>query len=172
MNDRLRGIGRWLKRCAENILAAMLAVMFVAFIIQIVFRYLLNFPIGWTSELTLIMWLWMVLWGASFVVTEKEEIRFDLFYGAMGRRTRLVTSLITGSFVIAMYAMSFPRTLDYVLFMKVEKTAYLDIRFDILYFIFPIFAVAVIVRYGFLLWQAVRGRAPDAFDPTKAGSGV
>ena len=35
-------------------LAAMLAVMFVAFILQIVFRYLLNFPIGWTSELTVI----------------------------------------------------------------------------------------------------------------------
>ena len=61
MNERLLRIGTWLKRRAENILAAMLAVMFVAFIIQIVFRYLLNFPIGWTSELTLIMWLWMFI---------------------------------------------------------------------------------------------------------------
>ena len=74
----------WLRRRAENVLAALLAVMFVAFIVQIVFRYLLNFPIGWTSELTVIAWLWLVLWGAAFVVKESEEIRFDLIYGAVG----------------------------------------------------------------------------------------
>jgi hypothetical protein len=71
-----------------------------------------------------------------------------------------------------MYAYSFPKTLDYVLFMKVEKTAYLDVRFDILYFIFPIFAAATIVRYVWLLVQGFRGKAPEAFDPTKASSGV
>jgi C4-dicarboxylate transporter DctQ subunit len=172
MNARLLGIGNWLTRRAENVLAALLAIMFVAFIVQIVFRYFFNFPIGWTSELTLITWLWLVLWGSSFVVSEKEEIRFDLVYGAMGRRTRLVTSLATGIFLIGMYVVSFPRTLDYVLFMKVEKTAYLDIRFDMLYFIFPIFAAATIIRYAWLIWKAVRGKAPEAFDPTKAGSGV
>jgi len=53
--------GGWLARRAENVLAALLAVMFVAFIVQIVFRYLLNFPIGWSSELTVITWLWGVL---------------------------------------------------------------------------------------------------------------
>jgi len=62
--------------------------MFLAFIVQIVFRYLFSFPIGWTSELSVITWLWLVLWGAAFVVKESEEIRFDLVYGAAGRRTR------------------------------------------------------------------------------------
>ena len=62
----------------------LLAVMFLAFMAQIVFRYLFNFPIGWTSELTVITWLWLVLWGAAFVVTEAEEIRFDLIYGGVG----------------------------------------------------------------------------------------
>ncbi len=75
---KLSSLARFLRARAENILALMLAVMFVAFLVQIVFRYVLNFPIGWTSELTVIMWLWMVLWGAAFVVREEEEIRFDL----------------------------------------------------------------------------------------------
>ena len=80
--------------------------------------------------------------------------------------------LVTGIFLIAMYVLSFPAVLDYVLFMKVQKTAYLDIRFDVLYIIYPVFAVAVIVRYAWLLWNALRGKAPEAFDPTKASSGV
>jgi C4-dicarboxylate transporter DctQ subunit len=170
--DRLKSIGFWLRRRAENVIAALLFVMFAAFLAQIGFRYALQFPMGWTSELTIIMWLWLVLFGAAFVVTEKEEIRFDLIYGALGRRGRLVTSLLTGIFLIAMYVLSFPAVLDYVLFMKVQETAYLDIRFDVLYIIYPVFAVAVIVRYAWLLWNALRGRAPEAFDPTKASSGV
>jgi TRAP-type C4-dicarboxylate transport system permease small subunit len=170
--ERFNAIGTWLRRRAENVVAALLLVMFGAFLVQIVFRYLFNFPIGWTSELTVITWLWLVLFGAAFVVTEKEEIRFDLIYGALGRRGRLVTLMVTGLFLIAMYVISFPAVLDYVLFMKVQETAYLDIRFDVLYIIYPVFALAVIARYGWLLWNAIRGNAPEAFDPTKASSGV
>jgi C4-dicarboxylate transporter DctQ subunit len=170
--DRLTAIGTWLRRRAENVIAALLAIMFLAFLVQIVFRYALNFPIGWTSELTVVTWLWLVLFGAAFVVSEKEEIRFDLIYGALGRRARLITMMITGLFLIAMYVISFPAVLDYVLFMKVQETAYLDIRFDVLYIIYPVFAVAVVVRYAWLLWNAFRGKAPEAFDPTKASSGV
>ena len=74
----MKRAGGWLYRRAENVLAAMLALMFAAFILQIVFRYLLNLPIGWTNEISVILWIWLVLWGAAFVVREEEEIRFDL----------------------------------------------------------------------------------------------
>jgi hypothetical protein len=56
--------------------------------------------------------------------------------------------------------------------MKVEKTAYLKIRFDVLYVIYPVFAVAIVVRYVWLIAEALRGKAPEKFDPTKASSGV
>jgi TRAP-type C4-dicarboxylate transport system permease small subunit len=42
----MRAIGIWLRRRAENVAAVMIGVMFAAFVIQIVFRYLFNFPIG------------------------------------------------------------------------------------------------------------------------------
>ncbi len=85
----------WLARRAENVAAAMLAVMFVAFIIQIFFRYVANFPVGWTQELSVILWLWLVLFGAAFVVREREEIRFDIIYGAVGPKARRVMCVIT-----------------------------------------------------------------------------
>src|SRR4249920_211318 len=100
----------WLRRRAENIAAGLLAVMFVAFIVQIVFRYFLNFPIGWTSELSVITWLWLVLWGAAFVVKESEEIRFDLVYGAVGPRTRRDMGIFAGVSIVALYAVSLPAT--------------------------------------------------------------
>ena len=172
MNSRLAGLGAWLHARAENILAAMLAVMFSVFILQIVFRYILNLPIGWTHEISVIMWLWMVLFGTAFVVRDSEEIRFDIVYSAVSDRWRRVMVVVTAITLVFFFALSLPAVIDYVLFMKVEKTAYLKIRFDWLYSIYAIFAVATIVRQFWLGCQAIWGRGPDAFDPTKASSGI
>ena len=172
MNSRLTGIGTWLHARAENLLAAMLAVMFTVFILQIVFRYILNLPIGWTHEISVIMWLWMVLFGTAFVVRDSEEIRFDILYAAVSDRTRRVLVITTAIALIFFFSISLPAVVDYISFMKVEKTAYLDIRFDWLYSIYAIFAVATIIRQFWLGCQAIWGKAPEAFDPTKASSGV
>jgi TRAP-type C4-dicarboxylate transport system permease small subunit len=168
----MRLAGAWLRRRAENVAAAMLAVMFAAFIIQIVFRYFFNLPVGWTSELTVVMWLWLVLWGAAFVLREDEEIRFDLLSGAAGRRGRIAMGIITALALVTLYGLSLKPSFDYVAFMKVEKSSYLKIRMDWLFSIYVVFLVAVIVRYVWIVWQRLRGRDPGAPDPGQASSGL
>ena len=172
MKSLFAATGAWLRRRAENVAAALLAVMFIAFIVQIVFRYFLNFPVGWTSELSVIAWLWLVLWGAAFVATESEEIRFDLVYGRAGRRTRIVLGIVTGVSIVVLYVAALPATVNYVSFMKVEKTSYLKIRFDFLFSIYVLFAVAVVVRYLWILSQLLRGKEPEALASTKVSSGL
>ena len=172
MTPFVRKAGAWLRRRAENILAALLGVMFVAFMVQIVFRYFFNFPTGWTSELSVITWLWMVLWGSAFVLKESEEIRFDLIYSSVGSRTRRAMGTVFGLSIVFLYCISLPPTVDYVSFMKVEKTSYLKIRFDYLFSIYVVFAVAIIARYVWILWHLLRGRDPEVLDPTRVSSGL
>ena len=168
----MRAVGAWLHRRAENVAAGLLAVMFVAFIVQIVFRYLFNFPIGWTSELSVITWLWLVLWGSAFVLKEREEIRFDLIYGAAGRRTRIAMGIIFALAIVMLYGASLKASISYVSFMKVERSSYLKIRFDWLYSIYVFFVVAVIVRYLRILSHLLRGKDPEAPDSTTVSSGL
>lgn len=172
MHPRLIGLGGFLHRRAENVLAAMLAVMFGAFILQIVFRYLLNLPIGWTNELSGILWIWLVLWGAAFVLREDEEIRFDIVLGQAGPRARRAMLLTSSAALVLLYGLSLPAAADYVAFMKVEKTAYLKIRMDWLYAIYIVFVVAVLVRHLRLCARALRGTGPDAPDTAKPASGI
>ena len=172
MAPELRGIGGWLYRRGENILAAMLLAMFVAFLLQILFRYVLNLPIGWTNEASAALWIWIVLFGAAFVVREDEEIRFDLFLLSASPRMRRIMFLITTAALLFLYGISLPAVFDYVTFMKVQKTAYMKIRFDWLFSIYVVFVVAILARYLWLGVQALRGSGPEEFDPTKAGSGV
>src|SRR3546814_995345 len=99
----------------------MLGVMFVAFLLQIAFRYLLNLPVGWTSETSIVMWIWLVLWGAAFVLREEEEIRFDLVYAMVGAGARRIMFLVAAAALLVLYTVSFPAVFDYVTFMKVES---------------------------------------------------
>src|SRR5918994_3026691 len=169
---KIATIGRWLAARAENVAAAMLAAMFAAFLIQIAFRYLAGYPTGWTHELSVMLWIWLVLGGAAFFVSEREEIRFDLLYGAVGPGARRAMLIVSAIALIALYLVSLPAVASYVSFMKVEKTAYLKVRFDYLFSIYIVFVVATVVRYLWLAWRAVWGVAPEEFDPTKASSGV
>jgi TRAP-type C4-dicarboxylate transport system permease small subunit len=162
----------WLRRRAENVIAVLLAIMFAAFIAQIVFRYFFNLPTGWMSELTVVTWLWMVLWGSAFVLKESEEIRFDLIYSAVGPRARHVMGIVMGVSLVVLYAASLPGAVTYVSFMKVERTDYLHIRLDYLYSIYVVFVVAVLVRYVWILWHLLRGDDPEAADPTQVSSGL
>ena len=163
----------WIRRRAENIAALMLAVMFAAFLIQIVFRYFFNFPVGWTSELTVVMWLWIVLWGASFVLKENEEVRFDLVTASVGRRARIGMGLVAAAALIVLYGASLVPSWKYVTFMAVEKSSYLKVRMDWMFSIYIVFLLAILARYLWILWRLLRGREPEEADiSAKAGSGL
>jgi C4-dicarboxylate transporter DctQ subunit len=170
--DQRHEVMRWLQRRAENVVAGMLAIMFIAFIAQIVARYFFNFPTGSMSELTVTAWLWMVLWGAAFVLKENDEIRFDLVYSSVRPRVRRVMAIVMCLALLVLYGASLPATVKYVTFMKVERTDYLHIRRDVLYSIYVIFLVAILVRYLWLLWRQLRGKEAEVADPTKLSSGL
>lgn len=157
---------------AEVVLAAMLGVMFCAFVVQIVFRYFFNYPTGWTTELTVVMWLWMVLWGAALVVQESEEIRIDLLTSMQGRRGRIACAALAGVALVVLYGIALPYSWSYVSFMKVEKSSYLKIPMNWMYSIFILFLVAAIARYLWLLVQLARGKGPEAPDASKATSAL
>jgi TRAP-type C4-dicarboxylate transport system permease small subunit len=145
-----------LHRFAEAVAAGLLAIIFVAFLVQIVMRYAFNAPVGWTTELSLAAWLWLVLWGAAFVLKDDEEIRIDLLTARASRRTRRLIGGFVALAIIVLFGMSLPGAWSYVTFMKVEKSSYLGVRMDVTYSIYIVFVVAVILR---AVRQLIRG--PD-----------
>jgi TRAP-type C4-dicarboxylate transport system permease small subunit len=150
----------WLHRRAENLLALVLGALFASFLIQIVFRYLLNLPLGWTVEFVAIAWLWGILFGYAFVVSERDVIRLDILYALLPPLARRMLDVVTSLICIAIFAWTLPKVWDYVTFMKIEKTAYMKVRFDYVFSIYIPFALAVIVRCAITIWTAVFNPAP------------
>ena len=159
---------RALARTAEAVAAGLLAVIFLAFIAQIALRYLFDLPVGWTAEISLVAWLWLILWGSAFVLRDEEEIRIELLRAFFGPRGQRILSSLGSIAIVVLFALALPATWDYITFMKVESSSYLKIRFDWLYSIYLVFAVAVIARHLWLVVNALRGRAPS--EATNIGS--
>jgi TRAP-type C4-dicarboxylate transport system permease small subunit len=172
MQKSAHGVVEWIRRRAENVVAGLLGVMFLAFIVQIVFRYFFNFPIGWSSELSVTAWLYMTLIGSAFWLKEHEEVRFDIISARLGPRGRRVVGLAVAIAAIVLFGAAMPATWKYVTFMKVESSSYLKIRLDILYGIYVVFALAIIVRYVGAIVNILRGKAPEEGDITKTGSAL
>lgn len=172
MNTPVSRMVAIMRRRAENVVSALLGIMFVAFIVQIVFRYFFNFPIGWSSELTVVTWLYMTLLGSAFWLRESEEVRFDMVSNLLGPVGKRVIGLVVAVAAVTLFGMALPATIKYVAFMKVESSSYLNIRLDILYSVYVVFAVAVIVRYAWAIVTLLRGDSPAAADAGEGGSGL
>ncbi len=170
--SRTRSIVEWIRRRAENVVALLLGVMFLAFIVQIVFRYFFNFPVGWSSELSVVAWLYMTLIGSAFWLREHEEVRFDLISARLGPRGKRWLALFTAIAAVVLFGMAMPATWKYVTFMKVESSSYLKIRLDILYSVYVAFALAIIARYLGAIVNLLRGQVPEEGDVTKSGSAL
>ena len=161
MRDHLHRGHAWLRARAENALALMMAAMFVSFILQVFFRYVINLPVAWTEEVCVIGWLWGILWGAGFVTRNSEDVRFDTVYGLMPRGVKRVFTVVASTAIVVILALSLPGAWSYVSFMKVEKSASLGIRMDWMFSIYIAFVLAVIARHARIVVEAVQGRLVD-----------
>jgi C4-dicarboxylate transporter DctQ subunit len=157
--DRLTA---FLRARADNVAAGLLAAMFVTFILQIFSRYVMNAAMGWTVELCTTLWLWVVLWGTAFCLEDKDHVKFDLLYLSAGQRLRRTLAIAAAVVIVVAILVALPATFDYITFYKIKKSAVLKIRLDYVFSIYGVFAVAIIVRYGWRAWSILRGASPDA----------
>lgn len=148
----------WLRRSAEAVLVLMMAAMFAAFILQVVFRYVMNLPVGWTDEVCTLVWLWGILWGSSFVMKNRDDIRFDMVYSHLPRAVRRGFTLAASGAGVILLLVSLPATWSYVSFMKVESTASFGIPYNWVFSIYVVFVVAMVVRHAGIAWDAWQGR--------------
>ena len=133
-------------------------VMFGAFIIQVFTRYVLNAPLGWTTEVSLIAYLWFAFWGAGLMASEKDHVRFDMIYQVVSNRAKRALSLIAMTVLAGVFIYSLPANVDFVHFMAEDVTWVLEIRFDLVFAVFIIFMVGFAAR---CLWRGWRLTRPD-----------
>lgn len=151
----------WLLNGAEAVLAAMLAAMFFTFVLQIFSRYVMNQPFGWTLEVCLSLWLWLVFWGNAFVVRHEEHVTFDVLFHAVRPGTRRIFALLGAASIVIGLGISLYPTWDFIDFLKIKKSAILKIPMRTVFSIYLIFLLSAIVVYGLQFVRILRHGLPE-----------
>ncbi|TMV08850.1 TRAP transporter small permease [Ruegeria sediminis] len=85
----------WVDRIEETIIAVLLGLMTVITFANVVARYVFNHNILWALELTVFMFGWLVLLGASYAVKKNAHLGVDVIINMLpphGRRTMALFS--------------------------------------------------------------------------------
>jgi TRAP-type C4-dicarboxylate transport system permease small subunit len=143
-----------LRRAAEGVLVLMMGLMFTTFIAQVIFRYVLGLPLAWSDEICNFLWLWGILWGASFVMRNHEDIRFDMLYNLLPRRLQRVSTVLASGTLVALLLLSLPATWAFISFMQVERSAAMGIPMHLVFGMYLVFVVAMCVRHADIAWNA------------------
>jgi C4-dicarboxylate transporter, DctQ subunit len=162
----------WVRARAENVLALMMGLMFIAFIAQVIFRYVLNLPLAWTEEACNFLWLWGILWGAAFVMRSSEDMRFDMLYNLMPRSIKRGMTIAVSFLIVAILLISLPGAWSYISFMKVERAAAFGTPMNIVFSIYIVFVVAMIARHSLIGFNAIAGRLVEDSTTDTAPTGL
>jgi len=142
-----------LRRGAEAFGVLLFALLFLVFVVQITARFVFDRPLAWTDEAAVILYLWVVLWGAALVCRDREHVAFDLLYQSVSAPKRRVMALLAALLVGGLAAWSLPAVLDYIHFMRRESTAVMGLPFDWVFLPFGLLLLALVLRY---VWRIVR----------------
>lgn len=137
---------RRISRAAEAVSVALFIGMFVLFVVSVVQRYVLVRPVNWVDESILILFLWSTFLTEALVLTEREQVTFDVIWDVAGPGLRRAIGLLAAALVAVIFILAAPTIVDYVGFLWREKTNALEWRLDWVYSCFVIYWLAVIVR--------------------------
>lgn len=150
------------QRLISGIGGGLFLALFVVFLVQIVARFGLSRPLPWTDELAVVLYVWVILWAAAFMVPAREHVVFDLVWNSVGPRARQAMA-IAGHLLLGGLALAgLPATWDYVSFMRRESTPVLGIPFLWVFLPLVLLVAALAVRSAWGLWQALRGQGLEA----------
>ena len=85
----------WVDRIEETIIAVLLGLMTVITFANVVARYVFNQNIMWALELTVFMFAWMVLLGASYAVKKNAHLCVDAVINMLAPGGRRILALIS-----------------------------------------------------------------------------
>jgi TRAP-type C4-dicarboxylate transport system permease small subunit len=144
---------RHLERVAQAVAAALFALLFVTFVLQVGARFLFDRPLAWSDELVVILYIAMVFWSAAVLMKEREHVMFDLVYAALPRQGQRVMALLGAVLMAGLMGVLLPYAFDYVRFMHREPTAVLGVPFSIVFAPFLLFVAALVVMYLRKAWR-------------------
>lgn len=140
------------KRGADFIGGLFFILTFTGFIVQVFYRYILNDPLAWSQEATMIAFIWAVFWAAAFMVPIKEHVTFDVVYDVVSDQMKRRMAIFSMVLLAIAFVLLVPRTIDYLDFLLRKRSPVLRIQMTWIYGCFLFFIIGFAIQ---AVWRLV-----------------
>jgi len=197
MNNRLwERLGRLSDSLEELNIAMTLGVMTLLTFANVVFRYLFNGNILWALELTVFLFAWLVLVGASYGVKKHSHIGVDILINMAPVKLRKVYALIAVSACVLFSVLlligswnywypfiteqvwyetddiPMPEFLQFLADLLNEGERYEKLPRFIPYFSLPLGMALLTFRFSQLMWQVLTNKIDRVIASHEAEDGL
>ncbi len=134
------------RKVSDYIGAALFLATFLCFVLQVVFRYFLNSPQGWTDEAAVVLFVVLACWSSAFMTPWREHVTLDVLVTAVPSRLSRAMRATGLAALAILFAIALPSAIDLTRYMTTRVTPVLDINMSILSGSFVLFLAGLAVR--------------------------
>jgi len=150
-DDTLQRLSHIINRITEIILVVVLAAMAVVVFLQVIFRYVLNFPLFWTEEFARYCLVWASLLGSAVAVKRGQHIAVTIVLERVPAGFRRVMKMITLISVIVILAIILWGGIQLVAITRAQISPALRVSMSVPYLAVPVGAALMLLHtLGFL----------------------
>ena len=118
-------------------------IMFLTILLQVFFRYVVRYPLTWSMEVTVIGFVWTVIFGTCYTMRRRAHIKFTLFYDRLKPRPAAVFRLLGNLIIVVTFLSLVYASLRYSFFVSFQKTPVFRISFTVIFLPFVYFLCSI-----------------------------
>ncbi len=152
----LKKAARWFVDFLEVYLPiTVFVLMFIAFLVNIFFRYVLRNPQNWTFEFSTDSFVVIGLLGACTAYRREDHVVFDLVYARLKPRGQSILRMLSYAIVIVVFLIAIPESFVYLVRLP-TMTSVLRIPERVLFMVFPVLLISTVCRSVYRLVLDIR----------------
>ena len=142
---------RWLADFIEVYLPiAVFVALFLAFLTNVFFRYVVKDPQNWTFEFSVNAFVVVGLLGACAAYRKEDHVVFDLLYTRLSSRGQNILRIISYIIVIMLFSIALPGSIRYLVKLP-AVTSIMRIPLRFVFVSFPILLISTVIRSAYRL---------------------
>ena len=134
---------------------AVFVTLFLVFLTNVFFRYILRNPQNWTFEFSVNAFAVVGLLGACAAHRSEDHVVFDLLYTRMTAKGRNILRMVSSVIVIVLFSLAIPGAIRYLVKLP-ARTSIMEIPFRYLFIPFPVLLLSMVLRSVYRLVLDIR----------------
>jgi TRAP-type C4-dicarboxylate transport system permease small subunit len=142
-------------------------VMFLTFILQVFFRYVVHHPLTWTMDIIVISFTWTVIFGACYTMRRRSHVKFTMIYDRLPPCRAAIIRMLGNILIVVTFICLILPSWKFSFFMGFQKTAAFRIPLTPLFLPFVYFLFSIIGYASAEIFEdirVIRGIIPDSAD--------